>query len=71
MNKAMGRIISFLVGGGLGFAVVTVLLSLDHNEGIRQYALVAGIVCGLPAGCFVGLVEGAVIGAVVDRSDKK
>ena len=69
MNKMLkGGAIGFLVAGGLGFAVMTGVLSQNHNEDIRNYAPLVGLLFGPWVG-LVGGIVGAVVGAVLDRKE--
>jgi len=49
MSKtSRGGVIGLLVGGGLGFMVVTCAFSQFDNVDVANYAFVPGILYGLP-----------------------
>jgi hypothetical protein len=66
-NKAgCGAVIGLLVGGGLGFLVVTGAYSESDNKDVANYAFMYGIMFS-PLVALVGGLVGAAIGAVVGR----
>ena len=66
MSKTLkGAAIGFLVAGGLGFAVVTGVLSREHNEDFRNYAPLGGLLAS-PLWALVGGWIGAVVGAALE-----
>jgi ribosomal protein L40E len=67
MSKtSKGALIGFLVCGGLGFLVATVVFSQFDNVDVANYAWVGGIEYGLLAGT-IGAVIGQVIGSVMAK----
>jgi len=71
IKTTKGAAIGSLVGGGLGFAVVTAVYSHWDYGYVSEYPWMGGVIYGVPPECFIGLVIGAVIGTVVGWCEKK